>query len=174
MPCHIRDTVTIYGYLYKNEVSRIVTPEQQPFEALDMSFILRTVMAARSLTASEMASKAGVSKSAMEEYLAGPSSPRAVAVASLSRSSELSADTLMFGEIDKHIEIAYQPAFEAFAQLPKDLKSDPELSDRFTSFDPGTDEFSDFVRNLPFERTGSFKRNFNQNRRYEQTIISLR
>ncbi len=142
-----------------------MTVEQEPIQVLDMSFVLRTTMAARGLSVAEMAKLAGVSKSAMEKYLSGPSSPRAVAVASLSRALGLSADTIMFGELDGHAELAHQLAFQAFARLLKDLKSDADLSSAFANVSPGTDEFADFVRNVSFERAGQFKREFDGDRR---------
>ena len=56
--------------------------DQSAYETLDLSERLRTVMAQYKLSVSELAEHAGVSKSAMEKYLAGPSSPRATAIAS--------------------------------------------------------------------------------------------
>lgn len=138
---------------------------QRPIEELDLSFMLRTVMAARGLTVQDMADMAGVSKSAMEKYLAGPSSPRAVAVASLSRALGLSADTLMFGEIDPNVELAYELAFRELASLVEDLKTDPALAPKFAALEPGNEAFAAFVRNVAFERAGMFKRRFNADRR---------
>ena len=138
--------------------------EEQPFENLDMSFMLRTIMTARGLTVSDMAEMAGVSKSAMEKYLSGPSSPRAVAIASLSRSLSISADTIMFGEINGQTELAYRLMFQSLAHLIKKLKTDKELSERFASLDAGSEEFADFVRDLAFEQAGLFRREFNQDR----------
>lgn len=137
---------------------------QKPFETIDMSFILRTIMAARGLNVSEMAEMAGVSISAMEKYLKGPSSPRAVAVASLSRSLSISADTNMFGEINGQTELAYRHALQTLAGLIKDLKTNPELFKSFLTADAKSDEFSELVRNLAFEKAGSFRREFSQDR----------
>lgn len=145
--------------------------EQQPLEALDLSYMLRSIMAVRGLTVAQLAEMAGVSKSAMEKYLAGPSSPRAVTIANLSRSLKLSADMLMFGEIDPHVEVAYQLAFKAFANLIEDLKSHESLAAEFSALDPGSKQFSDFVRDLAFERAGQFKRAFNADRRDEHFSI---
>lgn len=140
---------------------------QQALETLDLSFMLRTIMAARGLTVSQLAEMAGVSKSAMEKYLSGPSSPRAVTIANLSRELKLSADLLMFGEIDPHVEIAYELAFKAFANLIDDLKNDQALAVEFAQLEPGSKAFADFVRDLAFVRAGLFKRSFNADRRDE-------
>ena len=142
-----------------------MSDSQQPLEELDLSFTLRTIMAARGLTVQNMADMAGVSKSAMEKYLAGPSSPRAVSIASLSKSLGLSADTLLFGEIDQHVERAYQIAFREIASLIEDLKADPILSPQFSRLELGSEAFSAFVRNLAFERAGQLRRQFNAERR---------
>lgn len=152
-----------------------MSDSQHPISTLDLSFLLRTTMAARGLSVSEMAQMAGVSKSTMEKYLAGPSSPRATAIASLSKALGLSADTLMFGEIDANVELAYQLAFKAFADLLEDLKSDPDLSVEFASLDAGTKAFSDFVRDTAFGQAGLFKSQFNSDRlktRFDNSIIA--
>lgn len=135
--------------------------DQQPVEKLDLSAMLHTILAARDLTVGELASIAGVSKSAMEKYLAGPSSPRAVAVANLATGLGLSADTILFGEIDPHVEEAYQLAFRAFAELVKDLKADGGLAAKFSANDSDSVAFGDFVRDVAFERAGQFKRALN-------------
>lgn len=139
--------------------------DQQPIKTLDLSFLLRTIMAARDLTVNEMAKMAGVSKSAMEKYLAGPSSPRATVIASLSKALGLSADTIMFGALDPDLERAYQLAFQAFASLIEDLKLNEILAMSFGELTPGTEAFAEFVRNTAFDRAGSFKRAFNAKQR---------
>lgn len=66
---------------------------------LDISERLRLMMRERKLTVAGMAQAAGVSKSAMEKYLAGPpgpSSPRATAVASVCQELSASANLLLF------------------------------------------------------------------------------
>ena len=163
----VSDTVIKYGYQYMIEDIRKMMPGQLPLETLNISHMLRSIMVVRGLTVSELADMAGVSKSAMEKYLAGPSSPRAVAIANLSLSLKLSADMLMFGELDPHVEVAYQLAFKAFAKLIEDLKSHEALAAEFATLDPKSKQFSDFVRDLAFERAGQFKRTFNADRRDE-------
>lgn len=139
--------------------------EQQPLEALDISHQLRTIMAARGLTVHDLATMAGVSKSTMEKYLAGPSSPRLVAVASISKALEISLDTIVFGEFDAHVELARQLAFKGFANMLNDLKENPELMERFLGAERHSDEFADFVRNLAYEKSGQFSRSFAAERR---------
>lgn len=140
---------------------------QQSVDKLDLSSTLHAILAARSLTVGQLAEIAGVSKSAIEKYLAGPSSPRAVTVANLSKGLGLSADTVLFGQIDPHVEIAYEVAFRAFADLIKDLKACDSLGQQFTALDANSSAFADFVRNLAFERAGQFKRAYNAARRDE-------
>lgn len=144
--------------------------EQPPLESLDLSIMLRQVMAVRGLSVGDMAELGAVSKSAMEKYLAGPSSPRAVTIANLSRELKLSADTLMFGQLDTHVEVAYRVAFRVIADLLKELKGEPELAGAFASLEPGTEAFADFVRDLTFERAGIFRRAFNAERRDEHFV----
>ena len=139
--------------------------DQPPIESLDLSSLLHTIMAARNLTVSDMARMSGVSKSSMEKYLAGPSSPRAISIASLSRALGLSADTILFGVLDSKVELAYELAFRAFASLIEDLKDEAKLGTEFNGLTAGTEAFSEFVRNAAFERARRFKREFNAERR---------
>ncbi|RBO54521.1 hypothetical protein DSD19_03825 [Rhodovulum sp. BSW8] len=149
-----------------------MTAEQERYETIDISKTLRSIMAVRRLTVSDMARMAGVSKRAMDNYLAGPSKPRATAIASLAKALELSADTILFGELDVNGEAAYQAAFNTFVKLMRDLKSDPDLSKRFLDFEPGSEAFNDFVMSLAFERAGAFRRQFAATRR-EGKIVFL-
>lgn len=65
---------------------------------LDISERLRALMRDHKLTVAEMAKVAGVSKSAMEKYLAGPSSPRAAAIVEICEKLATSADWLLLGQ----------------------------------------------------------------------------
>lgn len=134
-------------------------------ETLDVSYMLRNIMAARNLTVSEMAAMAGVSKSAMEKYLAGPSSPRAVAIASLAKALDISADTILFGEIDANVELAFDHAFKAFVALLNDLKEDEQLLSKFMESEAGSADFSRFSHELAFERAKLFRKAFQANSR---------
>jgi transcriptional regulator with XRE-family HTH domain len=109
---------------------------QPPMEYLDLSVILRQIMAVRRLSVSDMAKAAGVSKSAMEKYIAGPSSPRLVAIAALSRALGLSLDQIVFGEIDADEEMVYRIAFREMDTLILDLKSDEDLKEKRSPITP--------------------------------------
>lgn len=140
---------------------------------MDLSFTLRTIMAARGLSVAEMADMAGVSKSAMEKYLKGPSSPRAIAIASLAKGLGMSADTIMFGELDATVELVYKLSFDAFADLIKDLKNASDLSARFRELAHGTDDFDRFIRDLAYERAVAFRSDYNIKRREKQMNIVM-
>ena len=59
--------------------------KQPPSADVDISERLRELMLQRKLTVAELANKVGVSKSAIEKYLAGPSSPRAATIVAICR-----------------------------------------------------------------------------------------
>jgi transcriptional regulator with XRE-family HTH domain len=161
----LQDTVFIYGFKLLIEVKQMETAKQEALVDVDISSILRQIMAVRRLSVSDLASAAGVSKSAMEKYLAGPSSPRLVALVSLSKALKLSLDRLVFGEIDVDEELIYGIAFQHFWSLITDLKTDPALSKEFASLDAASPEFSDFTRNLAYSRAVSTRATFRENRR---------
>ncbi len=128
-------------------------------------------MAARGLTVTQLVRMAGVSRSAMEKYLAGPSSPGAVTIANLSKELNMSADLLMFGNLDPQVESAYQRAFKAFADLIEALECDPIPAPEFRSLKVGSKAFADFARDQAFARAGLFKRSFEAGRRDEHFRI---
>ena len=103
--------------------------------------------------------------------MAGPGSPPAVAIASLSRSLGISTDTLLLGDLDARIDLActfafaFAFAFDASARRLKDIKADAELAAAFAGCTLGSDTFADFVRNVAFDRVGGFRRAFNAARR---------
>jgi len=70
--------------------------DQAKTENLDISERLRFLMSQHKLTVAELASRAGVSKSAMEKYLAGPSSPRATTVVTICKQFGVTSDWLLF------------------------------------------------------------------------------
>ena len=141
--------------------------KQDLLTEVDISTILRQVMAVRRLSVSDLATAAGVSKSAMEKYLAGPSSPRLVSLIALSNALKLSLDMLVFGEIDPHEELLYGIALQQFLSIITDLKSDPELAQRFASIEGGSKEFSSFARNLAHERAVRTRATYREERREE-------
>lgn len=115
--------------------------DQVTFEVLDLSAQLRLVMASERLTVIQLADAAGVSKSAMEKYLAGPSSPRATAIASLCANLGLSPEWLMFGYTDNDWRRIRDFAFRDFVGLLHDIKQDQDLAARFAACDAGSKEF---------------------------------
>ena len=140
---------------------------QDPLQEIDLSIILRQVMAARRLSVADMAKAAGVSKSAMEKYLSGPSSPRLVALASLSRSLGLSLDRIVFGEIDPNEELVFTIAFREMGKLISDLRSDESLRDTFSTLEAGSANLADFARELAYVRAVQMRSRFREERREE-------
>lgn len=122
--------------------------KQVIFEELDLSERLRVLMAVEKMTVSELSQAAGVSKSAMEKYLAGPSSPRATAIASLCANLGLSVEWLLFGYSDNDRTRVRDLAFSAMFQLIQDLKADPALRSAFESLESGSRELSAFAVNV--------------------------
>ena len=80
---------------------------------------------------------------------------------------------MLFGEIDPHIELAYELAFREMATLLKELKSDADLAPQFASLEVGSEEFADFVRNVAFDHAGRFRRAFNAGRRDKHLKVSV-
>jgi transcriptional regulator with XRE-family HTH domain len=126
--------------------------KQVAFDDLDLSDRLRLVMTVEKLTVSELAQAAGVSKSAMEKYLAGPSSPRATAIASLCANLGLSVEWLMFGYSDNDRLRIRDLAVGTLFQLLQDLKTKPELRSEFDRLEAGSREFTTFALSVASER----------------------
>lgn len=129
-----------------------MSSEQVVFRDLDISEQLRVVMAMENLTVAEMAAAAGVSKSAMEKYLAGPSSPRAAALASLCANLGLSMEWLLFGYSENDRTRVRDLSVRAFFQIMHDLKGLGPLSEKFNSLELGTREFNQFALSTAADR----------------------
>lgn len=127
-----------------------MTSKQAPFEALDLSDRLRLLMASHKLTVSEMAEKAGVSKSAMEKYLAGPSSPRATSIASICAALNVDADWLLLWR-ESDLFTLQSLTFGAISALLEELKRDGKLSSEFRRMELGSLEWREFVREVGLE-----------------------
>lgn len=122
-----------------------MSSKQVVFQELDISAQLRLIIATERLTVTELAAAAGVSKSAMEKYLAGPSSPRATSVASLCANLGLSIEWLLFGYSDNdRVRVRNQVLF-AIDGLMRDLKQAGPLKDSFDKLDVGGKEFATFA-----------------------------
>ncbi|WP_074743350.1 helix-turn-helix domain-containing protein [Celeribacter indicus] len=133
-----------------------MSDNQTSFDALDISERLRTLMNTHKLTVSELSQKAGVSKSAMEKYLAGPSSPRATAIASLCASLRVSADWLLFG-VDDDLWRVQNSSLAVLLALLEDLKREGLLSKRFQNLELGSQQWREFTRELAFERAAELR-----------------
>lgn len=129
--------------------------KQVTFETLDLSDQLRMVMATERLTVTQMAEAAGVSKSAMEKYLAGPSSPRATAIAALCTNLGLSLEWLLFGYSDNDWRRVRDTAFMSFMNILQDIKQDPQTAARFATMDAGSKEFMNFAIEVATSRAES-------------------
>lgn len=152
-----------YGFTRNKKVIRNMVDRKTPFEVLDLSGRLRMLMASQKLTVAEMSQRAGVSKSAMEKYLAGPSSPRATAIASLCASLKVSADWLLFGVDDDLWRVQNSSLAVIFALL-EDLKRSGPLSDTFQALELGSHEWRNFTRELAFERAAELRNMVAQSR----------
>ncbi|MFC3059410.1 helix-turn-helix domain-containing protein [Paenirhodobacter populi] len=111
--------------------------ENVTFETLDLSDRLRFLMVSYKLSVSEMADAAGVSKSAMEKYLAGPSSPRATSIVALCVNLGINAEWLLFGQADEDLTRVRDFALDAFMNLIEDLVETQSRDDqRISLSDP--------------------------------------
>ena len=132
------------------------------FDTLDLSERLRFLMVSYKLSVAEMAEAAGVSKSAMEKYLAGPSSPRATSVAALCVNLGVNAEWVLFGRADDDLRRTRDLAFSAFLGLIEDIArmqtlDDPmiDLSDksqRSSALSVASDHAEDLVRAITADR----------------------
>jgi transcriptional regulator with XRE-family HTH domain len=114
------------------------------FEELDLSERLRLVMTLKRLTVADLARMAGVSKSAREKYLAGPSSLRTTAVASLCANLGISAEWLIFGFSDTDARRSASLATSAMFRLLSDVKAG-ELRGNFERLAADSPEFREFA-----------------------------
>lgn len=138
---------------------------------VDLSILLRQFMVSHRMSVADMAAAAGVSKSAMEKYLAGPSSPRLVSMISLARALDTTLDRLVFGEGDPHEELVYALSFQQLMALLQELKGGGDIARRFASLDLASKEFADFARTLAHERAVDARRCFAAERRKDRGKI---
>lgn len=129
---------------------------KQSLETLDVSDRLRLLMATHKLTVSELAERAGVSKSAMEKYLAGPSSPRATALASICLSMGVSADWLLLGHDDDLYRVQSM-ALSVIISMLDDLKREGALNEQFEALPFGSKQWREFARELAFEHAAEIR-----------------
>jgi len=139
------DTVKKYGLQHQDKVSRKMTAGQDDKSAIDLSDRLRELMTSNDLTVSDMAVRAGVSKSALEKYLAGPSSPRVASVVAICNSFGVSADWLLFGVMNADPLIIHQKVAHVISQLLNDLKQGGPAVSGFHQLDGSSREWRMFA-----------------------------
>lgn len=131
-------------------------------EQLDLSKRLRELMLHHGITVGGLAEIGGVSKSAMEKYLAGPSSPRAITIANICQALGVSPSWLLFGapETDEVNEaIAFMTAVrEGMCALLAEIHDDEELRAKFTS----KQDWNMFMSNLPYRHAKLAYGNFSE------------
>lgn len=135
---------------------------------VDLSILLRQRMVSHRMSVADMAAAAGVSKSAMEKYLAGPSSPRLVSMIPLARALDTTLERLVSGETDPHEELVHALSFQQLMALLQELKGEGDIARQFASLDPASKEFADFTRNLSHERAVDTRRRFAAERRKDR------
>jgi transcriptional regulator with XRE-family HTH domain len=142
---------------------------------IDISARLRELMDKVRLTVAEMAEKADVSKSAMEKYLAGPSSPRGTAIAAICREFQVSADWLIFGKAEQDLNweqfLIFQLVNDGFHTLLMELKLGGPLCERFAQLDPSSIELREFVHLLSQQRAFEVKEQFRKRRGQVDTVF---
>lgn len=121
-------------------------------DTVDISEPLRALMRQHKLTVSQMAERVGVSKSAMEKYLAGPSSPRASTIQAICLSFGVAADWLLFQYRQPLQQVLAGSAYGDFQSLLHELKQPGTLSSRFSEIEWGQPEWRQFATDVASER----------------------
>lgn len=103
------------------------------------------------LSVADLATCGGVSKSAVEKYLAGPSSPRATAIASICMELGANAHWLLFGEADNDLAIISNAVEGVVVALLNELRQDTELARKFEVNEFGSEEWRIFMAALRIE-----------------------
>ena len=119
--------------------------DQETSATLDLSERLRLLMIFHKLTVTELAKHAGVSKSAMEKYLAGPSSPRATAIAAICSNLSVNAEWLIFGHADDDIRRIRDIGTHEVIRLLNDIKKQGDLQDSFAHTEFESKAWQSFV-----------------------------
>lgn len=125
---------------------------QATVESVDISDRLRLLMTTRKMSVIELANSAGVSKSAMEKYLAGPSSPRATAIASLCLNLGVSSEWLLLGRPDENQYLLRSVATSVIIALLQDIKQPGTLREQFLGLESGSSDWRHFCFFLGDER----------------------
>jgi transcriptional regulator with XRE-family HTH domain len=131
---------------------RTMSGNQATVETVDISERLRLLMTTRKMSVIELANSAGVSKSAMEKYLAGPSSPRATAIASLCLNLGVSSEWLLLGRADEDQYLVRSVATSVIIALLQDIKQPGPLREQFQGLEAGSSDWRHFCFVLGDER----------------------
>ena len=127
-------------------------------EAIDLTVRLRYIMALFGLTVAELAEKAGVSKRAMENYLAAPSSPRATTIVQLCDELGISIEWLLCGYREVEPVQVRDTVSGGMFQLLRDVKADAQMAPAFAEGDPQSDAFRRFASDASFRYAGRVAR----------------
>ena len=127
-------------------------------EAIDLTVRLRHIMALFGLTVAELAEKAGVSKRAMENYLAAPSSPRATTIVQLCSELGISIEWLLCGYREVEPVQVRDTVSGGMFQLLRDVKADAQMAPAFAEGDPQSDAFRRFASDASFRYAGRVAR----------------
>lgn len=125
---------------------------QDKISEIDVSDRLRLLMRDHKLTVWDMAKLAGVSKSTMEKYLAGPSSPRATALYAICEKLGVNAHWLLFGLPDDDLRIIHTVVEDVLVDLLNELKQGGEIADPFARYSFGTSDWRLFTYELSDQR----------------------
>ena len=106
------------------------------------------IMVTHRLSVSDLASAARVSKSAMEKYLAGPSSPRATSIVALCRELGVDSEWLLFGKPDEELFNIRRSAIYVVGKLLNELKRGSAGREIFDSLRPDSSEFEAWAREV--------------------------
>lgn len=105
---------------------------------VDISDRLREILNAKRLTVAELAARVGVSKSAMEKYLAGPSSPRAGTIIAICNEFGVTADWLLFPGMGEEYFAFRGIVSRVIEGLVEDMRRDPQIANLWLGADDTT------------------------------------
>ena len=131
----------------------------QSSDDLDISESLRALMQQHKLTVAEMAERCGVSKSAMEKYLAGTSSPRAGIIQKICIEFGVEADWILFGYSigSSFSSVLLSSAYASFQSILNELKQKSSLSEEFEKIEWGSSHWRNFLLNVATERANEIQ-----------------
>lgn len=129
-----------------------MSSKQSSADSVDISDNLRELMKVHKLTVADMAGRVGVSKSAMEKYLAGPSSPRAATIRAICLEFDVDAEWLLFGYKLRLSPILMSASYSTFQALINELKQPNPISEKFSEIEWASSNWRQFVSDVASER----------------------